>query len=81
MTRAARNILRDALSLDEGERAALASLLLESLDVSAEENVEESWRDEVDRRVNQLSAGQVMTEPWDGVRTRLLQTARGTSDG
>lgn len=81
MTSTAKNILKDALSLDESERAALAGLLLESLDMGSEVHTEQSWKDEVDRRIDQLNSGQVVTEPWDEVRTRLFRTTSGTSDG
>ena len=80
MTRTATIILRDALKLGEHDRAALAGLLIESLETEPEEGVEEAWAAEIDRRIAQLDAGEVTSIPWEEVRSRLFRTARGTTE-
>lgn len=54
------------------ERAALASQLIESLDMEVEEGVEAAWVAEVERRVAELDSGTATTVPWEEVKTRLL---------
>ena len=62
-----------ALDLDERERAMLAGLLLESLDVEVEEGVEAAWVAEIERRTAELDAGAAQAIPWEDVKARLLQ--------
>lgn len=62
-----------ALSLDERDRATLAALLIESLEEEPESGVEEAWREEIERRMAELDAGNVETVPWEEVRARLWQ--------
>lgn len=67
-----KEIFDEALHLDESERAALASLLIESLDMEVEEGVEAAWMAEIERRVAELDSGKAATVPWEEVRARLL---------
>jgi putative addiction module component (TIGR02574 family) len=66
------NVLREALSLPEIDRAEIAGALLESLEPSADSDVEAAWRQEVAKRIAVADAGQVPTIPWEEVRERLL---------
>ena len=72
MTRHAEDVLQDALTLPEGDRAEIAGALLESLEPTAEIDIEKAWRQEVAARVAALDAGEVETIPWDAVRNSLL---------
>lgn len=72
MTRHAEDVLQDALTLPEGDRAEIAGALLESLEPTAEIDIEKAWRQEVAARVAALDAGEVETIPWDEVRNSLL---------
>ena len=67
-----KEIFDEALHLDESERAALASLLIESLDMEVEEGVEAAWVTEIERRVAELDSGTATTVPWEEVKARLL---------
>lgn len=67
-----KDIFEEALHLDESERAALASLLIESLDMEVEEGVEAAWMAEIERRVAELDSGSITTVPWEEVKARLL---------
>ena len=51
MKREAAAILKDALALPTEARAALAGLLLESLDTEVDEDAEAVWATEINRRV------------------------------
>jgi putative addiction module component (TIGR02574 family) len=65
-------LFREAADLDEGERATLAGLLLESLDQPPIPGVEAAWAEEIERRVKELDAGEVELVPWEEVKARLL---------
>lgn len=64
-------VFREALELEQSDRAELAELLIDSLDPSVEEGVEEAWMEEVERRAAELDSGAAKTIPWDSVRARL----------
>jgi hypothetical protein len=71
MPRDAAELLRDALSLPNEARAALADSLLESMDVEVDDNAEEVWREEIYRRLQQIDSGAVRLIPWDDAQRRL----------
>ncbi len=50
-------VLRNALSLDVRDRAALAERLLASLEELSEEETERLWADEAQRRLDEYRAG------------------------
>jgi len=77
MTRAARKLFEEAMRLDAEDRAALAGLLIESLEPESEEGVEEAWVAEVERRMAELHSGAVKTIPWDELRARLYGSSSG----
>ena len=56
MATARDEILRKAPSLPEQDRADLTGALIESLDVEAEEGVEEAWRAEIEPRAKELES-------------------------
>ena len=72
MSLSRKKVFEEALHLDESERAALASLLIESLDMEVEEGVEAAWVAEIERRVAELDSGTATTVPWEEVKARLL---------
>jgi putative addiction module component (TIGR02574 family) len=73
MTKTAEALLRDALDLDERERADMAVALLESLEPEVDEaEIEQAWRHEVQRRIAAADAGQAELIPWEEVRNRLF---------
>ena len=73
MTRSVVELFREASDLEEGDRATLAGLLLESLEGEPDPDVEAAWAKEIDRRVRQLDAGEVDLVPWADVKERLLK--------
>lgn len=72
MTRNAKTVLQEALTLAEQDRAEIAGALLESLEPPPEVDVESAWRQEVAARVAALDAGEVETTSWESVRDRFL---------
>ena len=55
MPKDAAELLKDALSLPIEARAALADSLLESLDCDVDDDSEEVWREEIRRRLRELT--------------------------
>ena len=71
MERNAEDVLKEALTLSEADRAEVAGALLNSLEPVEEAEIESAWRQEVATRVAALDAGEVETIPWNDVRDRL----------
>jgi putative addiction module component (TIGR02574 family) len=59
----------EALLLSVGERAALAQVLLASLDV--DEDIEEAWAVEVERRNTEIESGRTTTSSLSHVMQRV----------
>lgn len=68
-----KELLQQALGLDEKDRAALAGALIESLYGPSEPGAEEAWEAVIKRRVEELEAGAVQAVPWSEVRERLFR--------
>lgn len=66
VTAAAKKVLEEALALPERDRADLIDALATSLDGQAE--VDEAWRIEILRRVEQVRTGSVELESPEDVR-------------
>jgi putative addiction module component (TIGR02574 family) len=71
MTALRDKLFQEALELNESERAALAGMLIDSLDSDVEDGAEAAWMAEIERRIVELDSGKVETVPWDVVRDRL----------
>jgi putative addiction module component (TIGR02574 family) len=68
MSRTFTDVWKDASELSEEDRAALAGLLIESLEREADPDVGAAWAAEIDKRVAELDAGTVKSIPWKQVR-------------
>jgi putative addiction module component (TIGR02574 family) len=64
-------LLKKALALPPEARAALAGSLLESLDDTMDEGVEEEWSKEITRRIAELDSGKVKPIPWAEARRQI----------
>jgi len=73
MGETAEQLLKQALTLGEADRASLAGALIESLDSGSDPDAEQAWDAEIERRVKELEAGLVKTVPWSEVRQRLFR--------
>lgn len=67
-----KDVFRDAAGLPEHDRAALAGLLIESLEGEPDPVVEAGWAVEIERRIAELDAGTTKTIPWEEARQRLI---------
>jgi len=67
-------LYRQALDLDERDRATLAGLLIESLEEEPDKDLEAVWKEEVQRRLCEIDSGDVETIPWEEVKDRLWQS-------
>ena len=67
------DLYQQALDLTDEERAALAGLLLESLDAQTDTGVEAAWLKEIERRMAELDSGAAEGIPWETVKERLLR--------
>ena len=64
-------LLRDALSLPLELRTKLVNKLLESLNVPIEEDVEQAWAEEAEKRLDELVSGKVKSVPGDEVFRKI----------
>jgi hypothetical protein len=64
MTPRSSELLRQALTLTEEERAELTGSLLESLESSFDPDAESLWEAEIVRRISSLDFGNSKTIPW-----------------
>ena len=76
VTKATSKVLEDALKLGVGERAALASELIASLDAEADEEAETAWAAEIEERAARARSGEDPGKPWPEVRDRLERDLR-----
>jgi putative addiction module component (TIGR02574 family) len=72
MSRTFTDVWKEAAELSDEDRAALAGLLIESLEGDPDPDVEAAWAAEIEKRVAELDAGTVENIPWEQVRQRLL---------
>ena len=72
MSRTFTDVWKEASELSEADRAALAGLLIESLEGDPDPDVEAAWAAEIEKRVAELDSGTVKSIPWEEVRQRLL---------
>ncbi len=66
----------EALRLPPEERAKLAHKLLLSLDALSEEELEQAWLVEADRRARELDHGEVLPVPAEEVRRKARALLR-----
>lgn len=64
-------LLQQVLNLSEHDRAEMATRLLESLDPDTQQDVDEAWAEEIERRCTAVDAGTLATSDWKDVRARI----------
>jgi putative addiction module component (TIGR02574 family) len=71
--------VQDILSWPAEERAELVARLLDSLDpaTDSDSDAEQAWGDEIRRRLDDVTAGQVTPLPWADARAAILSDADG----
>jgi putative addiction module component (TIGR02574 family) len=73
MDQSSAELYAQAMKLSADDRAELAALLLESLDDGADEDVDEAWREAIERRMQEMDNGTVTPVSWEQGRARLLK--------
>ena len=76
MSEQAAKLLQQALELSEEDRAALAQALLDTVSPFQDKAIEEAWKEEIGRRINEIDSGRAKTVPWEEVNARLQQKLR-----
>jgi len=77
MNTESRQLLRSALALPESDRAEIAASLIHSLDTETDENVDEAWAAEIQRRIESINNGEVKLVPWDDVMQEMRDPRHG----
>ncbi|MEQ1891739.1 MAG: addiction module protein [Planctomycetota bacterium] len=72
MDRSRETLIEEALQLPEEARAALAGILLESLEDPMYPGAEAAWAEEIDRRLARLDPGASKLIPWTLARRQIL---------
>jgi putative addiction module component (TIGR02574 family) len=72
----AEDLLSQALKLPTDERTRLAALLMDSIDASDDEDVEEAWLDEITRRLDEHDRDGTSTIPADVVFAAALDRVK-----
>jgi putative addiction module component (TIGR02574 family) len=67
----AKKILEEAMQLEPSTRALIAETLLESLDFGEDFEVSQAWREEIQRRCEQIDRGEVELIDSDTVMAEL----------
>ena len=77
MKRSAAQVLKDAQELPERDRVRLIEKLLESWEVPADPQDDESYLAELDRRTKEIETGKAKVISWDKVKKQARASARG----
>ncbi len=65
------DVLKQALRLPAEDRAAIAGLLLDSLDETVDDDLESLWAEELRRRLAEIDQEGIELIPWDEARRRI----------
>jgi len=76
MAKLMRDLESKALKLSPRERARLAQRLISSLDPEADADAEKVWRDEAERRLDELKSGKVTGIPAEKVIRKARSSLR-----
>jgi len=64
-------LLSEVLDLPERDRAEVAARILESLEETQDDDVDEAWARELERRAAAVDSGEVVTSDWNVLRRRI----------
>ena len=70
MGKSVAEIYDEAAELNESDRAQLAGLLLESIEPDPDQDVEQAWATEIERRIKNIEDGSAARIPWEEVKRR-----------
>ena len=64
-------LLSQAMQLPSPERGRLAAMLIDSLETEVDDDADQAWADEIQRRIDDINTGRVKLIPWSEVRRRM----------
>jgi putative addiction module component (TIGR02574 family) len=73
MSSSPQELLTEALEMPSADRGRLAALLIESLDSEKDDDAEQQWSEELQRRLQDIDEGRVQLISWSEVRRRLQE--------
>ena len=71
MIQSPQQLLSQAMELPSPERGRLAAMLIDSLDTEVDNDADQAWSDEIQRRIDDINTGRVQLIPWSEVRRRM----------
>ena len=71
MIQSPQQLLSQAMELPSPERGRLAAMLIDSLDTEVDNDADQAWSDEIQRRIDDINTGRVQLVPWSEVRRRM----------
>ena len=71
MTPSPQQLLSPAMELPSLERGRLAAMLIDSLETEVDDDADQAWSDEIQRRIDDINTGRVQLIPWSEVRRRM----------
>ena len=71
MTQPAFELLQNALTLSDEDRAELAGSLIDSLDATVDAGAESEWNREIAVRIEDLDSGRAKTISWEEVQRQI----------
>jgi putative addiction module component (TIGR02574 family) len=77
MTEEVSELLKKALALPAEAQAALAGSLLSSLEDTVDASAEETWSQEIERRIEELDSAKVKPIPWAEARRQIAAILNG----
>lgn len=81
MSPSTEQLLASALALPESERLELAQALLAASEPPAPEPTGDAWLAELQRRSDQIDAGEAALIPWEEVKQRVRARVEGRRGG
>jgi hypothetical protein len=76
MSNAARHVLEEAMRLPVGERGAVATELLASMDGAPDADAEQAWAAEIEQRALRAVRGESEGQDWASVRADIEASRR-----
>jgi len=70
-------LLQQALSLPEADRATIAASLFHSLDPGTDADADAAWAAETERRIASIDNGEVTLLPWPDVMKEMRDRRNG----
>ena len=71
MIQSPQQLFSQAMELPSLERGQLAAMLIDSLETEVDDDAEQAWSDEIQRRIDDIDTGRVQLIPWSEVRRRM----------